>query len=162
MPVTPLDLRKKTFTKVNFRGIDPKEVKDFLETVARDMESLNKERTLLAEKVDELNAKLEGFTRTEKAFQEAFVTAQQACKDLKANAEREGTTIIAQARLEGEKLIRQAEEQSGRIAQEIADIRARKLAMVGELRGMVESLSKLVEHWETQEGKFQPGKPTSK
>jgi len=159
MPVTPLDLRKKTFTKVNFRGIDPKEVKDFLETVARDMEALNKERTLLAEKVEELNAKLEGYTRTERAFHEAFVTAQQACKDLKANAEREAGTIIEQAKLEGAKLIRQAEEQTGRISQDINDVRARKMAMLGELRAMIESLNKLVEHWEAQEGRVKPKKP---
>jgi cell division initiation protein len=151
MPITPLDIRKKTFTKVNFRGVDPNEVKNFLEQIARDMESLAKERTLLVERVDELNAKLEGFTRTEKAFQEAFISAQKACDELRENAHKEAETIVERAKFEGEKLVHQAAEQTSKIGQDINDVRARKLALLGELRGIAESLGKMVDHWETEE-----------
>lgn len=151
MPITPLDMRKKTFGKVTFKGIDEKEVKSFLEQVAKDMEAIWKERTLLAEKVDELSARLEGFTRTEKAFQEAFVTAQQACKEMKTNAGKEAENILEKARLESERLIREADEESKTLSDELKELRTRRLAMLSEIRGVVDSFGKLIEHWETQD-----------
>ena len=144
-------MRKKTFGKVTFKGIDEKEVKSFLEQVAKDMEAIWKERTLLAEKVDELSARLEGFTRTEKAFQEAFVTAQQACKEMKTNAGNEVRNILEKAKLESERLIREADEESKTLSDELKELRTRRLAMLSEIRGVVDSFGKLIEHWETQD-----------
>jgi cell division initiation protein len=151
MPITPLDIRKKAFGKVTFKGLDEKEVKNFLEQVAKDMEAIWKERTLLAEKVEELNARLEGFTRTEKAFQEAFVAAQQTCKDMKANAGKEAANILEKAKLEAERLVREAGEESKMLGDDLKDLRTRRLAMLSEIRGVVDSFGKLVEHWETQD-----------
>jgi cell division initiation protein len=144
-------MRKKTFGKVTFKGLDEKEVKSFLEQVAKDMEALWKERTLLAEKVEELNARLEGFTRTEKAFQEAFVTAQQACKELKDNAGSEAKNILEKARLESQRLVREADEEAKTLSEELKELRTRRLAMLSEIRGIVDSFGKLIEHWESQD-----------
>jgi cell division initiation protein len=151
MPITPLDIRKKTFGKSRFKGIDEKEVRAFLEQLAKDMEAIWKERALLAEKVEELNARLEGFSRTEKAFQEAFLTAQQTCNEMRNNAKHEAATLIERAKLDGEKLIRQAEEQAARLGQDISEIRVKKLAILGELRGLVQSFGQLIDHWESQD-----------
>jgi cell division initiation protein len=148
MPITPLDIRKKTFTKKNLQGVDPKEVKDFLEQVARDLEAIYKERALLADKVDELNAKLEGFTRTEKAFQQAFATAQQTCSDMKSTAQQEAAAIIERAKIEGEKIVRKAEDEKNLLARELGEMGAKKSVLLGELTGLAESVSRLVEHWE--------------
>jgi cell division initiation protein len=144
-------MRKKTFGKVTFKGLDEKEVKSFLEQVAKDMEAIWKERTLLAEKVEELNARLEGFNRTEKAFQEAFVTAQQACKELKENAGKESQNILEKARLESERLIREADEEAKTLSDELKELRTRRLAMLSEIRGILDSFGKLIDHWESQD-----------
>lgn len=151
MPITPLDMRKKTFGKVTFKGLDEKEVKAFLEQVAKDMEAIWKERTLLAEKVEELNARLEGFSRTEKAFQEAFVTAQQACKELKDNAGNEARNILEKARLESQRLVREADEEAKTLSEELKELRTRRLAMLSEIRGILDSFGKLIDHWESQD-----------
>ena len=151
MPITPLDIRKKTFATGKFRGIDPKEVKDFLEQVARDTEAVYKERTLLAEKVDELSAKLEGFTRSEKAFQEAFLTAQQACAEQRENAKREAANILERAKLEGEKVARDAQDEVATLDQDVSTIRLKKMALLSEFRALIDGFTKMVEHWEAQE-----------
>ena len=151
MPIAPLDIRKKTFSKVRFGGVDSNEVKNFLEQLARDMEAIWKERTLLAEKVEELNAKLEGFTRTEKAFQEAFVAAQKTCDEMRNNARQEADTIIERAKLDGEKVLREAEEKTAKLADQIGEVRTRKLGLLAELRSTIESFSKMIEHLEEQE-----------
>jgi len=151
MPITPLDLRKKTFTKVNIRGIDPKEVKDFLEQIARDLEAIYKERSLLADKVDELNARLEGFTRTEKAFQQAFATAQETCNEMQKAAQQEAATVVERAKIEGEKLIRKAEDQQNLLIHELSELKTKKSMMLGELRGLAESVTRLIEHWDDRE-----------
>lgn len=148
MPISPLDIRKKTFSKVSFRGLDPKEVKDFLEQVARDLEMLTKERSLLSEKVDELSAKLEGFTRTERAFQEAFVTAQQACTAMQANAKQEVKNMLDKARLEAERILSEANAQAKSLDGELKELKTKRLALLGELRGVLASFTKLVEQYE--------------
>ena len=151
MPITPLDIRKKSFSKVTFKGINEKEVKSFLEQVAKDMEAIWKERSLLAERVEELSARLEGFTRTEKAFQEAFVSARQACDELKENARREAANITEKAKLEAERLIREADDEAKTLSGELADLRAKRQALLGEFRGVLDSFHKLVQHWEHQD-----------
>ncbi|MEO0115453.1 MAG: DivIVA domain-containing protein, partial [candidate division WOR-3 bacterium] len=82
MPITPIDIRKKKFS-TQLRGINAQEVKNFLEMVANEMEVLRKERALLAEKVDELQAKLEGYVKTEKLLKDTLVTAQAATEEIK-------------------------------------------------------------------------------
>ena len=153
MPITPLDIRKKSFAKQGLRGIDVKEVKDFLEQIARDLEAVYKERALLADKVEELNARLEGFTRTEKAFQQAFSTAQETCSELKTTAQQEAATIVERAKIEGEKLMHKVEEEARQLSSQLGELRAKKSIVLGELRGLAESITRLIENWEDQEKK---------
>ena len=80
MPITPIDIKKKKFSS-QLRGLNPQEVKNFLDVIATEMEALRKERSLLAEKIDELSAKLEGYQKTEKLLKDTLVTAQQTTLD---------------------------------------------------------------------------------
>ena len=51
MELTPLDIRNQTFHKKNFGGIDPDEVKAFLETAATAFEQMSRNRTDLTERL---------------------------------------------------------------------------------------------------------------
>jgi len=148
MPITPIDIRKKKFS-THLRGIDTQEVKNFLELVANEMEALRKERSLLAEKVDELSAKLEGYTRTEKLLKDTLLTAQQATTDMKQATQRETETILEKARLEAQAIIQKTEEVTRRLRAEINELSIKKHAFFGELRGVIQSYLSMLEHWES-------------
>jgi DivIVA domain-containing protein len=148
MPITPIDIRKKKFSS-QLRGINAQEVKNFLDMVANEMEVLRKERALLAEKVDELSAKLEGYTKTEKLLKDTLVTAQQATTDMKQATQKEVETILEKARLEAQSIIQKAEEDTKRLRTEISELSIKKHTFLGEIRGVIQSYLSMLEHWES-------------
>ena len=148
MPITPIDIRKKKFS-THLRGIDAQEVKNFLDLVANEMEVLRKERSLLAEKVDELSAKLEGYTRTEKLLKDTLLTAQQATTDMKQATQKEAETTLEKARLEAQAIIQKTEEVTRRLRTEINELSIKKRTFFGELRGVIQSYLSMLEHWES-------------
>ncbi|MBM3323936.1 DivIVA domain-containing protein, partial [candidate division WOR-3 bacterium] len=88
MPITPLDVRKKTFA-TQLRGFAPAEVRAFLALVADELEELRKERGTLVERLDELTGRIEAFQRTEQLLKETLVTAQKATGEMRNVARQE-------------------------------------------------------------------------
>ncbi|SFS50266.1 DivIVA domain-containing protein [Marininema halotolerans] len=58
MPLSPLDIHNKEFTK-SFRGYDVDEVNDFLDEIIKDFEFLTREKKQLEQQVEELQQELE-------------------------------------------------------------------------------------------------------
>jgi cell division initiation protein len=148
MPITPIDIRKKKFS-THLRGIDAQEVKNFLELVANEMEALRKERSLLAEKVDDLSARLEGYSKTERLLKDTLVTAQQASTDMKETTQKEAENILEKARLEAQAIIQKTEEVNKKLRTEINELSIKKRAFFGELRGVIQSYLSMLDHWES-------------
>jgi cell division initiation protein len=150
MPITPIDIRKKKFS-TQLRGVNPQEVKNFLDMIANEMEVLRKERGLLAEKVDELSAKLEGYTKTEKLLKDTLLTAQQATTDMKQATQKEVEVVLEKAKIEAQAIIQKAEEDTKKLRSEISELSIKKHTFLGELRGVIQSYLSMLEHWETKE-----------
>jgi len=161
MPITPLDIRKKTFAS-QLRGLSAKEVKSFLDLVAKEVEGLRKERGLLAEKVDELSAQLETHQRTEKLLKETLLTAQKTSGELRQAAEQEARAVLAKAeqdareevrvaKEEAARLVREAEEQGRRLRDRLAELESRRSALLDQIRGIGHSCHSLVERWNQDE-----------
>jgi len=148
MPITPIDIRKKKFSS-QLRGVNAQEVKNFLDMVASEMEVLRKERGLLAEKVDELSAKLEGYVKTEKLLKDTLVMAQQATTDMKQATQKEVEVILEKARFEAQSIIQKAEEDTKRLRVEISELSIKKHTFLGELRVVIQSYLSILEHWES-------------
>lgn len=150
MPITPIDIRKKKFS-TQLRGINAQEVKNFLEMVANEMEVLRKERALLAEKVDELQAKLEGYLKTEKLLKDTLITAQAATEEIKQATQKEAEAIIEKAKLEAQTIIQKAEDETKRLRAEISELTIKKHTFVQEIRNIIQSYLAMLEHWEKKE-----------
>jgi cell division initiation protein len=150
MPITPIDIRKKKFS-TQLRGVNPQEVKNFLDMIANEMEVLRKERGLLAEKVDELSAKLEGYTKTEKLLKDTLLTAQQATTDMKQATQKEVEVVLEKAKIEAQAIIQKAEEDTKKLRSEISELSIKKHTFLGELRGVIQSYLSMLEQWETKE-----------
>ncbi|HLT55141.1 MAG TPA: DivIVA domain-containing protein, partial [Bacillota bacterium] len=85
MPLTPLDIHNKEFTK-SFRGYDEDEVNEFLDQVVKDYEIVIREKRALEEKVNQLNERLNHFTNIEETLNKSILVAQETAEELKSNA----------------------------------------------------------------------------
>lgn len=96
VPLTPLDIHNKEFTK-GFRGYDEDEVNEFLDQVIKDYEMVIREKKELELKVKELTEKLNHFTNIEETLNKSILVAQEAAEDVKRNAQKEAKLIIKEA-----------------------------------------------------------------
>jgi cell division initiation protein len=159
MPITPLDIRKKTFSS-QLRGLSAREVRTFLELVAKEVEELRTERGLLAEKVDELSARIENYERTERLLKETLVTAQQTSDDMKAaagehsralrvQAEQEAADRIRKAEREAEAMLHKARKQLERANADIRELETRQGSLLDQVEAVGHSCMMLVESWKS-------------
>ncbi|MEO0021359.1 MAG: DivIVA domain-containing protein [candidate division WOR-3 bacterium] len=138
MALTPLEIRKKAFA-LSLRGYAPKEVRAFLTVVATEFEELRKERATLAEKVDELSARVAAYEKTENLLKETLLTAQQVAEELKASAERERALMIEQVKQEAE-----------RLQSDLQELKSRRALLLDEIRGIANTYLAIVERFEKE------------
>jgi len=166
MPITPLDIRKKTFSS-QLRGLSAREVKAFLELVAREMEDLRKERGLLAEKVDDLSARIENYERTEKLLKETLVTAQQTSEEMKAaagehyrvlraKAETEAADRVLKAEREADVMLKKARRQLEQMQAEIRELETNQGSLLDQVEAVGHSCMMLAESWKSGQRTAKP------
>jgi len=149
MSITPLEIRKQEFRKT-LRGYDPHEVRAFLEMVSTEIENSLRENASLAEKVKDMDAKIEDYRRMEKILQDTLTTTQKAADELKSGAKKEAETIIANARVEAQRFLKEAQTELARTKEETKMIEHQKLLLVSEFRGLLESYLRLLERLESK------------
>lgn len=121
MELTPLDIRNQTFSTKRFGGINPEEVKAFLETAAQAFEQISRMRTDLVERLKIAEERVNYYKQIEKTIQDAVMTMQRSVDEVKRSADKEAELIIAEAKAravrEVENTKRQAEEMRSEIEQ---------------------------------------------
>lgn len=136
MAITPLEIRKKAFP-VALRGYAPKEVRGFLAIVANELEELRKERAQLAEKLDQLTARVETYEKTEQLLKNTLLAAQQASDGMREAAQRERDALLAQAR-----------QEAVRLQEGTRDLQARRALLLDEIRGIANTYLALADRFE--------------
>jgi cell division initiation protein len=101
MPIRPIDIRRKEFRN-GFRGYDPNQVDDFLDTVADEFERNYNENQRMREETNGLRERLQQFEDLEGSIRAALVHAEQAANDLRRSANREAEDVRQSARREAE------------------------------------------------------------
>jgi cell division initiation protein len=151
MAITPLEIKKKTFSS-QMRGSSTSEVKAFLEQVADEMEELRRERGLLAEKIDELSARLKTYEETEKLLKDTLVSAQKATGELRDGAKREADLIVEKAKLDAEKLRLDSQQQVARLGEELSQLEAKRSNLADEIVGIARSYLAMAERIGNRKG----------
>ena len=95
--ITPLDIENKKFSKKALNGYNQEEVDDFLDEVIKDYESLYRQSSDDKNKIEELNSKLEHYTKIESTLQNTLVMAQSAADEVKKAAEKQAEQIVKEA-----------------------------------------------------------------
>src|SRR5512138_1771782 len=144
MAITPMDIRKKTFT-AHRGGIDKTEVEEFIGELATEIENLRKERAQLTEKAEELANHLKAYEDTEQLLKETLLTAQKATNQLREDAKKEAQLIIEKAKVEAEQIKRDATQQIRSVGDELRALEARRSALSDEVAGIARTYLAMAE-----------------
>lgn len=138
MKVSPLDIRKQTFKKT-LRGVDPEEVRMFLELVASEYEKVVQDNAMMAEKLSYQEERLEEYRQLEKSLRNSLVTAERITAESREASDREAERIIGDAQKRAERILEDSRERLQRLVQEVESLRNKKEVYVRRFRTMIES-----------------------
>ena len=96
--LTVQEIQTPEFEKAVFGGYDQKAVDDFMETVAADFASLQKENAALKSKMKVLVDKIEEYRSVENGMRRALVSAQSIAQETIDTAQAESAQLIAEAK----------------------------------------------------------------
>ncbi|SDC35760.1 DivIVA domain-containing protein [Shouchella lonarensis] len=131
MPLTPLDIHKKEFTR-SFRGYDEDEVNEFLDQLIKDYEAVLREKKTLFEQVTSLEEKLAHFNNIEETLNKAVLVAQETADDLRRNAEKEAQLIVKESEKNANRIVNEALMKSRKVMMETEEMK--KQASVYKMR----------------------------
>jgi len=138
MKVTALEIQQKEFAR-SFRGLDPAEVRAFLDTVAAQVEELARENIDLREELKRREERIADLEGQKKLVQETLVTAQRLTEELQAQARKEAENIIAEAELRAEILLQQANERLADVMGQITEMKRQRALFATQLRQAAEA-----------------------
>ncbi|KGA97765.1 septum formation initiator [Alkalihalobacillus alcalophilus ATCC 27647 = CGMCC 1.3604] len=131
MPLTPLDIHNKEFTRA-FRGYDEDEVNEFLDQIIKDYEAIITEKKDLFARVNELDEKLEHFKNIEETLNKSILVAQESAEEVRRNAQKEAQLIVKEAEKNADRIINDALNKSRKVMIEMEEIK--KQASVYKMR----------------------------
>ncbi|MDC3412850.1 DivIVA domain-containing protein [Aquibacillus sp. 3ASR75-11] len=144
MPLTPLDIHNKEFTR-GFRGYDEDEVNEFLDQVIKDYEMVIREKKELKEKLDQQSEKLGHFTNIETTLNKSILIAQETAEEVKSNATKESKLIIKEAEKNADRIINEALHKSRRITIEVEELKKQAKVFRTRLKMLVEAQLEMVQ-----------------
>ncbi len=144
MNLTPLDILQRKFSK-RWRGLDPDEVKDFVEVVAAQLEEVIRENRFLEEELKKANNSLAAYREREDTLKETMITAQKVTQDMKENVKKEAEIITGEAKVEAEQIVNDARARASELAEEVRSLENQRLRLESEIRGVIETHLKILD-----------------
>jgi cell division initiation protein len=138
LKITPLDIRKQTF-KRSMRGFDISEVTAFLEAVAAEFEGLVRENTSFAERMRELDEKIDDYRRLESTLKETLVRAQQTSAEQVENARKEANLTLQEARVRAQEAVVQAETRAAELEAHATQLRRQLSGFIDRFRSIIDA-----------------------
>lgn len=151
MELTPLDIRNQNFHKKNFGGIDPEEVKAFLETAAGAFEQMSRDRTDLTERLKVAEERVNYYRQIEKTIQDAVVTMQRTVDEVKATAEKEAEIIIAEAKARAVREVESTKREAEDLRAEIEQLKQLRTNYFIRCRALIRGQDELLTAMENEQ-----------
>lgn len=144
MKITPLDIQQQQFKGKLFGGLDSDDVDAFLQTVAAELEDLNRENTDLREQLRRITADMDDMRQKETTLRETLLAAQKITEEMKANSQKEANLLISEAELKGEKILADAEKKLAELKSQIQDLKREKLQFETAMKALLDTHYKLI------------------
>ena len=143
VPLTPLDIHNKEFTK-SFRGYDEDEVNEFLDQVIKDYEMVIREKKELQQKVNELDERLNHFTNIEETLNKSILVAQETAEELKGSASKESKLIIKEAEKNADRIVNEALSKARQVSIEVEELKKQAKVFRTRLKMLVEAQLEMI------------------
>lgn len=150
MKITPIDISSHRFAR-KMRGLDPEEVRSFLNLVAGEFERLVIENNALKEELSQIKSGLADYKERERILKETLLTAQKLAQDMKEEARKEAQLVIKEAEIRGGQLLDQAARKAGQIEGMIQSLRVERDAFEQRVRSAVDQHLRLLDMHKKEE-----------
>ena len=137
--ITAQDIREKAFDKARGGGYDPASVDDFLEELADEVSSAQKENAVLKSKMKVLVDKIEEYRSNEEALNLAILSAQKLAVQIEAEARQRASATIAEAEAKAKAVIGSIEEERVSNEQRLAQAKEAKSSFIAEAKAMIQA-----------------------
>jgi cell division initiation protein len=146
MKLTPIDLQQKSFRSVRWGGVDEKEVRQYLELVARELEEMRRKLDRADEELRRRESRINEFKDREQLLQQTLTTAQKLSEEMKANTRKEADIVLSDAELQAEKIIANAQAKRMQLIAEIDELKRARQSFMQSLAGMIEQHRAILDH----------------
>ncbi|PZX08033.1 cell division initiation protein [Psychrobacillus insolitus] len=143
MPLTPLDINNKEFSK-GFRGYNEDEVNEFLDQIMKDYEILLGEKKELEFKFQTSSEKVGHFTSIEETLHKSIIVAQEAAEEVRRNSQKEAKLIVKEAEKNADRIVNEALTKARRIALEIEELKKQSKVFRNRFKMLVEAQLDLI------------------
>jgi cell division initiation protein len=142
--ISPLDIQQQQFKGKLFGGLNPDDVDSFLQAVAQEMESLNRENAIFREQTQKMTAETEVLAQREKDLRDTLLAAQRITEEMKNNAQKEADLIVAEAEIRAERILADAENKLVQLNNDVQELRRQKVQFESSFRSLLESHNKML------------------
>lgn len=158
--LTPIDITQREFQR-RFRGLDPVEVRTFLEGVAEELQRLLMENASKDEQIQKLEFRLHTYEQRENQLKEALLAVQRMTDEIKDKSRGEADLILKDAEIKAEKLLERAHLSLAQLQGRVADLKRQKALFESRIRGAIKLHQDLLaaEAAEDASGSHEPKPP---
>jgi cell division initiation protein len=149
MRITPLDILQKDFSS-NKKGLDPDEVRAFLEEIRETLEDVLKENHEQKISLAAQEKEISTLKKNEDEIKETLLVARKLTEDMSSQARREADLILGEARLEAQRVLTQAHDEHRDLLQEVVHLKGQRLQLVAGIRAVLDAQTRLMDELEAQ------------
>jgi cell division initiation protein len=153
MKLTTQEILSQTFSS-KFKGLDPVEVKNFLQQVAETLESEIQEKEELKGNMERLRESLAKLERKEELLRDTLIAAQKFSSEIKANSHREAELITKDAEIKSDEIVKHAVVRQMAIREEIKNLQFKRKEIESDIIHLLNSLKELIETYHKQDEEF--------
>ncbi len=144
MKVSPISIKKQEFNK-GLRGYDKDEVQAFLDKLADEFETLQKENDTLKKELEESNTKLVEFRKIEKNLQDTLLKAQESTTKSIESTKKQANLMVKEAEIKASQILEKAKENANEIRNAVINLREERDLIIANLKSIITSQARLLE-----------------
>ena len=144
MKISPMDIQRQAFGR-KVRGLDPEEVRAYLNIVAEEVAALQMERDRLHHEVQEVKSLLEEHRQRETILKNTLLMAQRVSEEIKENSRKQAESVVKEAEIQADRLVELAQNRAHEVERGILDLRAQRTALRTDVRALITRLTRILD-----------------
>jgi cell division initiation protein len=150
MKISSIDIQRQKF-QVKLKGYDQEEVRNFLITIAEQIEERSRENDVYKQEIDRLREVLTDYEDRDRILKNTLVTAQQTSEAMLSNTKREAELIVKEAEFKAIKIMEHAQNQALKIQKDMLDLKLQRKALQDKIQTSIQIMQKILEYQKEEE-----------